>query len=190
MSAHGLDTDPSALHFLLLLLGHPTSFTKASNSCYNFSMASEGKDVQAGSENKSKGPATPSEQTPPRPSPLPIHSPQHDSAVVDQDADRPSLEQQRVQTDEWVLNIASRRRAGQARRDLSNKAVNKTSSAPQNRSKLDQGSERTNRKTHIKSLRQAVRGSTALPRSIAPDMMTTRNQHKNVTTHRDLLFQL
>ena len=28
-------------------------------------MASEGKDVQAGSENKSKGPATPSEHTPP-----------------------------------------------------------------------------------------------------------------------------
>ena len=30
-----------------------------------------------------------------------------------------------------------------------------------------------------------MRGYTALPRSTAPDMMTTHNQHKNVTTHTE-----
>ena len=96
------------------------------------------------------------------------HSPQHDAAVVDQAAD-----------EEWVLSKASSRRARQARRDLPIKAANKISSAlHNNESKHHQGSECINKRLLTKTMRQAVKGSTALPCTAVPDMLTAHDQPK------------
>ena len=127
-------------------------------------------DVQADLDNTSKGPLTPSELTPPRPLLSPAHSTQHGSAVVDQAAD-----------EEWVLSKAATRRARQARRDLPNKAVNKGSSVlHKTEHKHHQGPEHIDKKAPTKTMRPAVKGSTALPHTAVPDMLTTHSQPKHM----------
>ena len=144
--------------------------------------AAEAKDAQASPKSRHKGPPTPPKQTPMRPLGSPLHSPQRDPVTSIQAANRPVPNSERVQSGEWQMDRVSRRKTQQAKRHPPSKVLSKMPDANKNLPKQQQAAERAHKKAPTKTTqRPTVRGSTALPRTAGPDMMTIQSRPKYVT---------